>query len=125
MLRLRLLLALAAPLALAQDLYDVLGVLETATDREIKAAYRKQSLQHHPDKGGDERIFKEVSAAYEVLSDGEKRALYDDERIWGTGAYGDGANWQNTPHGAHPGSGNGPQRPPRGDYDRRAEAGDS
>ena len=76
MLRLRLLLALAAPLALAQDLYDVLGVLETATDREIKAAYRKQSLQHHPDKGGDERIFKEVSAAYEVLSDGEKRALY-------------------------------------------------
>ena len=66
-----------APLAVAQDLYDVLGVAEAATDREIKSAYRKMSLKHHPDKGGDERVFKEVSAAYEVLSDGEKRALYD------------------------------------------------
>ena len=59
------------------DLYQVLGVDDTATDGEIKRAYRALSKQHHPDKGGDVRKFKELSAAYEVLSDGEKRSLYD------------------------------------------------
>ena len=59
------------------DLYDVLGVDESATPAEIKKAYRKASLKHHPDKGGDTQIFKQVTAAYEVLSDGDKRALYE------------------------------------------------
>jgi len=55
----------------------VLGIDESATDGEVKRAYRSLSKQHHPDKGGDVRKFKELSAAYEVLSDGEKRSLYD------------------------------------------------
>ena len=59
------------------DLYDILGVDESATPAEIKKAYRKLSLKHHPDKGGDAAVFKEVTKAYEILSDGDKRALYE------------------------------------------------
>ena len=76
LLLLRLLLLAAAEDG-EEDLYAVLGVDESATDREIKVAYRKLSLKHHPDKGGDAAVFKRVSRAYEVLFDGEKRALYD------------------------------------------------
>ena len=72
-----LLLLLLQLTAGEDDLYEILGVDESATDREIKSAYRKLSLKHHPDKGGDEAIFKKVSQAYEVLYDGEKRALYE------------------------------------------------
>lgn len=50
-----------------QELYDVLGVAKTATETEIKKAFRKLTLQHHPDKGGDENKFKEINAAYEVV----------------------------------------------------------
>lgn len=60
-----------------QQLYDVLGVSKTATETEIKKSFRKLALQHHPDKGGDEHQFKELNAAYEILSNSEKRALYD------------------------------------------------
>ena len=58
--------------------YDLLGVPKTASDAEIKKAYRKKALKEHPDKGGDPDKFKEVTAAYEILSDREKRQLYDD-----------------------------------------------
>src|SRR5438067_8094816 len=67
--------------AMAQDLYDVLGVSRSASDDEIKKAYRKLARQHHPDRNpGDKQAeakFKEVTAAYEVLSDKQKRAQYD------------------------------------------------
>jgi DnaJ family protein A protein 2 len=59
------------------DLYDVLGIDESATAAEVKRAYRKLSLKHHPDKGGDTEVFKRVTSAYEVLSDEDKRALYE------------------------------------------------
>ena len=63
------------------DLYEVLGIEPEATDREVKSAYRKLSVQYHPDKnlGNDDAAakFREVTEAYEVLSDKEKRVLYD------------------------------------------------
>jgi DnaJ-class molecular chaperone len=50
---------------------------EEASQEEIKKAYRNKAKQHHPDKGGDEAVFKEIQLAYDVLSDEEKRARYD------------------------------------------------
>lgn len=60
-----------------EKLYEVLGVEKSANAKEIKKAYRKLAVKHHPDKGGDEHLFKEINAAYEILSDEEKRKLYD------------------------------------------------
>ena len=60
-----------------KDLYEILGITRDSDDRDIKRAYRKMAVQHHPDKGGDEQKFKEVSEAYEILSDKDKRASYD------------------------------------------------
>lgn len=57
--------------------YDVLGVSKTASAEEIKKAYRQLVLKHHPDRGGDAELFKEISAAYEVLSKPESRRAYD------------------------------------------------
>jgi len=58
-------------------LYETLEVEKDATPKEIKKAYFRLSKQHHPDKGGDEHQFKEINAAYEILSDPEKRKAYD------------------------------------------------
>mmetsp|Transcript_9186 Transcript_9186/g.17522 ORF Transcript_9186/g.17522 Transcript_9186/m.17522 type:complete len:420 (+) Transcript_9186:327-1586(+) len=58
-------------------LYETLEVSKDATQKEIKKAYFRLSKMHHPDKGGDEHKFKEISAAYEILSDPEKRKAYD------------------------------------------------
>jgi len=61
-----------------KDYYNILGVEKDASDDEIKKAYRKLAHQHHPDKpGGDEKRFKEINEAYQVLSDKEKRSQYD------------------------------------------------
>src|SRR5258706_15730732 len=66
---------------MASDYYKLLGVPRNATEAEIKAAYRKLALKHHPDRNPGskeaEGRFKEISAAYQVLSDGQKRQLYD------------------------------------------------
>ena len=64
-----------------RDYYEVLGVSKTATDAEIKKAYRKLAMKYHPDYNpGDkkaEEMFKEINEANEVLSDPKKRQLYD------------------------------------------------
>jgi molecular chaperone DnaJ len=66
-----------------KDYYKVLGVSDTAAEKDIKTAYRKLSKQHHPDSGGDEEKFKEVSAAWDVLGDATKRKEYDEVRRLG------------------------------------------
>jgi len=64
-----------------RDNYEVLGVTRTSTEVELKAAFRKLAMQHHPDRNpGDkdcEHRFKEINEAYDVLKDGDKRAAYD------------------------------------------------
>ncbi|MCA9563864.1 MAG: J domain-containing protein, partial [Myxococcales bacterium] len=64
------------------DLYGILGIARSATDKEIKAAYRKLAKQYHPDlnpgNAEAEEKFKQVSAAFEVLGKPEKRKLYDE-----------------------------------------------
>jgi len=63
------------------DYYELLGVTRTASDGDLKAAFRKLAMQHHPDRNpGDkdcEHRFKELNEAYDVLKDGDKRAAYD------------------------------------------------
>lgn len=60
-----------------KKLYEVLGVKKEATPTEIKKAFKKMAIKHHPDRGGDAEKFKECNAAYEVLSNTEKRSTYD------------------------------------------------
>ncbi|HXG59683.1 MAG TPA: DnaJ domain-containing protein, partial [Thermoanaerobaculia bacterium] len=75
-----------------RDYYEVLGVARNASLDEIKKAYRKLALKHHPDKNpGDptaEEKFKEAAEAYGVLSDEEKRARYDRYGHAGIGGFG-------------------------------------
>lgn len=59
------------------DHYNTLGVSKTASQDEIKKAFRLLALKNHPDRGGDEKIFKEINNAYEILSNEEKRKAYD------------------------------------------------
>ena len=76
-----------------KDYYKVLGVVSTATDKEITRAYRKLAKQYHPDANpGSEERFKEISAAYDVLGDADKRKEYDEVRKQGpmAGAFGGG-----------------------------------
>ncbi len=83
-----------------RDYYEVLGVGRAATEMELKAAYRKLALQHHPDRNpGDasaEDRFKEASEAYGVLSDADKRAAYDRFGHAGLNGSGFGGGFQTT-----------------------------
>lgn len=63
------------------EYYEILGVDNDATPDEIKKSYRKLAAIHHPDKGGDEEIFKKISDAYEILSDSELREAYDNGNL--------------------------------------------
>lgn len=70
-------------MATKRDFYEILGVPKNASEDEIKKAYRKLAMKHHPDRNqGDsakaaEEKFKEAKEAYEMLSDAQKRAAYD------------------------------------------------
>jgi len=59
------------------DYYSTLGLQRGASDEDIKKAYRKLAMKHHPDRGGDQNKFKEISTAYDALSDPEKKRIVD------------------------------------------------
>ena len=61
----------------SDNLYEVLGVSRSADENEIRKAYKKLCLTNHPDKGGSAEEFQKIQKAYEVLSDGSKRSMYD------------------------------------------------
>lgn len=89
---------------MAKDYYEILGVSRSASDAEIKAAYRKLAHQHHPDKsGGEDTKFKEVNEAYQVLSDKEKRSRYDQFGQNFDGSQ--GFNWQDFAQQSNGGAG--------------------
>lgn len=76
---------------MSKNYYETLGVEKNASKDDIKKAFRKLAHQHHPDKnGGDDKKFKEVNEAYQVLSDEQKRAQYDQFGSAGPGAGGFG-----------------------------------
>lgn len=66
-----------------RSFYDVLGVSKDASADDIKKAFRKLAVKYHPDAGGDEKKFKEISEAYETLSDAKKRKEYDQMLMFG------------------------------------------
>merc|ERR1719454_1610712 len=93
--------------------YKCLEVDKNANDAEIKKAYRKLAVKHHPDKGGDQEKFKEITRAYEVLSDSEKRSKYDrfgEEGLEEGGGGGDPSDIFNAFFGGGGGGGGGRRR---------------
>jgi len=75
--------------------YEVLGVSKSASQDELKKAYKKAAIKNHPDKGGDPEKFKELAHAYEVLNDPEKREIYDQ---YGEDALKEGMGGGGPPH---------------------------
>ncbi len=91
-----------------KDYYQILGVSKTASEEDVKKAYRKLAHQYHPDKsGGDEKKFKEINEAYQILSDKAKRAQYDRfgtaEPMGGFPGGAQGAQWGGFQGGGFPG----------------------
>ena len=60
-----------------EDYYKILGVQSTSNSDDIKKSYRKLSLKHHPDRGGDANDFKKINEAYQTLGNPEKKRMYD------------------------------------------------
>ncbi len=81
---------------MAKDYYQILGVDKKASQDDIKKAFRKLAHKHHPDKGGDDATFKEVTEAYAILGDEKKRREYD---TYGQSFPGGGAGPQGNPFG--------------------------
>jgi DnaJ-class molecular chaperone len=65
------------------DYYSILGVPKGSSDQDIKKAYRKLAMQHHPDRGGDQNKFQQIQEAYDTLSDPAKRSQYDNPQPQG------------------------------------------
>lgn len=87
---------------MGRDFYKILGVSKTATDDELRKAYRKLAIKYHPDKNkekGAEDKFKEISMAYEVLSDKEKRKIYDQVGEDGLNGNASGSQFNGFPDG--------------------------
>ena len=63
------------------DYYAILGVPKTASDDDIKSAFRRMAMRHHPDRGGDQAQFQQINEAYSVLSDPDRRREYDNPGI--------------------------------------------
>lgn len=81
---------------MSKDYYKILGVDKNASPDDIKKAFKKLAMQHHPDRqGGDEAKFKEINEAYQVLNDPEKRKRYDQfgSDFEQQGGFGGGMNW--------------------------------
>ena len=68
-----------------RDYYSILGVPKGASEDEIKKAYRKLAMQHHPDRGGDQAQFQKIQEAYNTLGDSGKRQEYDHPQPQGGG----------------------------------------
>ncbi len=83
-------------------LYDVLGLAKDASPDDIRKAYRKAAITHHPDKGGDPEKFKEIANAYQILCDEEKRRRYDELGDEGFAASGGGAGMDDAFGGMNP-----------------------
>lgn len=82
---------------MSKDYYKILGIEKNASPDEVKKAFKKLALQHHPDRPtGDEKKFKEINEAYQVLNDVEKRKKYDQfgSDFEQQGGFGGGANWE-------------------------------
>jgi molecular chaperone DnaJ len=75
-----------------RDYYEILGIGKDASADEIKKAFRKAAIEHHPDRGGDEAKFKELNEAYEVLKDPSKKQRYDQFGHAGVGGNGGGGS---------------------------------
>lgn len=70
------------------DYYSILGVPKDASNDQIRKAYKKKSMQYHPDRpSGDEEQFKKINEAYSTLSDSHKRAMYDHQQTAGKGGF--------------------------------------
>ncbi len=85
-----------------RDYYEILGVSKNASPDELKKAYRRLAVQHHPDRGGNEAQFKELNEAYEVLKDSSKRQRYDQ---FGHAGVGSSAASDGNPFGGFGGQG--------------------